>query len=143
MNLKIILSELQEKSFLLENLGSLAYYLAVMKVTTISKDFATTRRILSKFLKNKETQMSRMISEVQSFDKKTIQLECDFKKLLTKVAKEHMLEDKLEADTDLEFNKLKKLREIGSQQKVLMYNIGITFSDLLKQLMKDKGFARR
>lgn len=140
IKLQITLSELKEKSILMENISSFAYYLAVMKVTTISKDFKKTKHIISKFMKSKNTHLSALITHMHTFNSKINTFESQYKTFNTLLSKDHKLEDKLDISSDKNFKDIKQLKSISIKQKELMYNIGITFSDLMKQMMKDKEF---
>ncbi len=142
ISLNVLLSELKEKSIILENIVSFAYYLAVLKVTTISKDFRQTRSIISRFLNQKDTKLSFIISETFAFEDKINELEHKYCEFISLLSKEHALEDKLFSDTQVESENITKLKETASKQKIIIHNIGLTFSELAKQLLKNKEYKK-
>ena len=137
LQLKMLLSELKEKSIIIDNLASFAYYLAILKVTTLNKEFKTTKRIISKFLNQKDIKLSVIISEINAFDSKINHLDLSFKNLHNAVHSN--LEDKVEFDKT-EHGQVKKLKAVVSKQKELAYNLGLMFCELMTVLIKDKEY---
>tara|TARA_Y100000034_G_C6883851_1_gene405501 strand:+ start:504 stop:995 length:492 start_codon:yes stop_codon:yes gene_type:complete len=119
MSLNVILSELIEKSIVLERITSFIYYLAVLKIAVLNKNFKETKKVLKQCISNKHIKLSYLIKEIVYFEKKVLELAPLLRKLNLK-------------------KEAKLLLNLSKVHRILIFNVALTFSSFAKELIVNK-----
>jgi hypothetical protein len=141
-DLKFLINEIKLKSIINDNLISLSCYLARLKVTLLTKDKDLGKKIVTKFLKQKDMNLNYMIDEINDFEKKLSLLEQVYLKFIDTInGIGNGLENKISLNHS-GVHSIDKLRNITFKQKEILYHIGINFVDITKNMLHDKDYRR-
>lgn len=137
-DLKFLTKEISIKHLINSNLEGLASYLARLKVTLLTKDVAVTKRILHKFVKQKDMNIDYISDEIDDFSLKLDQLETVYMKFIDMVNSiSRGLENKVHLNHD-GVHRIDDLRKLVLKQRELLFNI----SDNLKIICTDLAKIR-
>ncbi len=110
LDLYFTLSELKEKSILLESLPSYIHYLSLLKISMLSEDKVASKQILVKL--SKVIRLSNIVKQVSSFD--------------------NMVKDVKKKSKGMKLNhEINKLSDISKQQKDIVVLTAKIFSNSL------------
>ncbi|MBI4440130.1 hypothetical protein HY638_04120 [Candidatus Woesearchaeota archaeon] len=132
LKLRMLVSQLKERSEINEKLESLAYYLGQMRYSLFSQDKKSLKKVLKKFLDD-DTNIRDLLSDIQKFKKELEDIESAYREIIA--------ERKLPIDvwishvTYLE-QQLKLFSRIQERQSNIAFNIGRLFVGMAKKELK-------
>lgn len=136
LNYKNKLTSLFEYHSINESIDILAYYLGLLKVTLLSKDYATSRRLINKFVAQDGINLSFLIDNVKEFEGQIKDFRLSYLTLISTISGYLELEEK----ANIQFKNLTQLSQLNKKQKQLLHSIGTEFTKVSKQLLEDKGY---
>lgn len=138
-DLKFLTKEISMKQLINSNLEGLAAYLARLKVTILTKDLKVIKRILNKFVKQKDLNLEYVSEEIRDFSVKLDNLENTYMKFIDMV---NLISVGLENKVLLSHegvHKIEDLRNVVVKQTELLYHISERFKDVCLELRKLRG----
>jgi len=142
-DLKFLTKEVEIKSLINNNLEGLGCYLARLKVTLLTKDVKVSKRIMHKFTKQKDMNLTHIMEEIVDFNRKLDLLEKSYLKFVDVVnAITNSLEHKVLLNHEGVY-KIEELRKLSVKQKELLYHIGKNFCEISRDLLNDKECRKK
>ncbi|HLC65407.1 MAG TPA: hypothetical protein VJI46_04765 [Candidatus Nanoarchaeia archaeon] len=133
VRMRLLCSQLKERSEINEKLESLAYYLGQLRYSIFSKDNESLKRVLRKFLADKHTNIRSILADIQAFKRELEEIRGLFEKLSHE--KSAPLDVWISHASYLE-SQMKLFSEIQERQKNIALNIGRLFVRTAKKQLK-------
>ena len=135
MRVKMLNSQIREKNEITERLHELAHNLGMLRTLVFVKDEKAFSRIKDSFLTNEYSSIPVIAEELNDFRDKLDNLKKGYKAMINdrhasidfKVKHEHHLD-----------SHLKKLENVRKKQKALLVSMGLMFTKLSKELIRQK-----
>ena len=137
-DLKFLTKEVEMKHLINSNLESLSSYLARLKVTILTKDAKVTKKLLSKFLNEKDLNLDYVEDEIYDFSVKLDDLEKAYLRFIDLV---NSIINSLEHRVLLNHegvHKIDKLRGLVVKQKEMLFHVECMFKEICCDLSKVK-----
>lgn len=136
-----LLDLINQKQLINVNLIGLAYYLAELKVTFLTKDGQKAAKIIKTFVNKKHWNLVDLNVEIKMFSNFANDFQKEHEKFVD--ISNNSLNEKefLKLKINDHYKLIKKLNEISILQKNLLYQIKLVFINLMSQMLKDDSIG--